>query len=147
MCCCIYVTNISAQYAVNTPIANDSSIAKSYNPSEKISEYTKLTGTNCSTESGFGLSDCGFSELNEFMAKMPYPAKAYELDLQDNCTVSFTSTKEGHTENIKVSDCVEGIFHKPIVEHLSKMTWQPVIKNGEAINFSVTFKTVFKTEL
>lgn len=147
MCCCIYVSNLSAQYAVHTPITNQSQIAKIVDSSEKTIRYTKLTGKNCATETGFGLSDCGFAELNEFMSKMQYPAKAYELDIEDICTISFTGSKTGQTENITVSDCVVSIFQKPIQEHLSKMAWQPVIKNGQAIDFSVTFTTVFKTEL
>jgi len=147
ICCCIVVSNLSGQYALHSPIPDVNPIEENVTPAEKTIEYTKLTGNNCAVESGFGLSDCGFAELNEFMTKMPYPAKAYELNIEDVCTIRFTGTKEGQTENIKVSDCFVGIFQKSIVEHLSKMTWQPVIKNGEAIDFSVTFNTVFRTEL
>lgn len=141
-CCCMSLSNITAQYNFNTPVSNIILIEEN----EKSVAYTKLTAENCSTEIGFGLSDCGFEELTTFMSKINYPQLAYELNIEDNCTITFTGTKEGKTENIIASDCL-AIFQKPIQAHLSNMTWQPVYKNGKAIDFTITFKTVFKTEL
>jgi len=146
ICCCMYYTNISAQYAVNTSTENIFSIEENVNSSKEKINYTKLTAENCTREIGFGLSDCGFAELNDFMSKIPYPAKAIELNIRDNCKVTFTGTKEGRTENVIVSDCMLSIYEYPIQQHLSKMTWQPVYKNGEAIDFTVTFNMAFEND-
>ena len=146
ICCCIYYTNVTAQYAAHTPADNIYSFEENVNISEEKVNYTKLTTENCSKEIGFGLSDCGFDELNKFMSKIPYPSKAIELDIRDKCRVTFTGTKEGKTENVTVSECMLSVFQNPIQQHLSNMTWQPVYKNGEAIDFEVTFNMEFNND-
>lgn len=86
---------------------------------------------------------------NEFtpivVAAPIYPKKAITKRIEGYCTVEFTVTKEGNTENITALDCPNDIFLAESIKAASKFKYKPQSVNGLPVDVEqVNYRFVFE---
>ncbi len=62
-----------------------------------------------------------------------YPRRAQSRGVEGHCTVEYTVTSAGTTENPKVVDCSSPLFQKTSLNAALKFKYKPRVLNGEAI--------------
>jgi periplasmic protein TonB len=62
-----------------------------------------------------------------------YPSRASSRGLEGYCTVEFTVTEIGTTEDIKVADCPETVFASASIKAASKFKYKPRVVDGVAV--------------
>jgi periplasmic protein TonB len=79
----------------------------------------------------------GFSSDGEFLpivkVAAKYPSRALSRNLEGYCTVEYTVTKTGETQDIKVVDCPDSVFAGPSVKAAEKFKYKPRVVDGEPI--------------
>lgn len=62
-----------------------------------------------------------------------YPSRASSRGIEGYCTVKFTVTEIGTTEDIVVHDCPESVFARASIKAASKFKYKPRVIDGTAV--------------
>lgn len=62
-----------------------------------------------------------------------YPSRALSRGIQGYCTVEFTVTEIGTTENITIADCPEKVFERASKKAAAKFKYKPRVVDGTAV--------------
>lgn len=62
-----------------------------------------------------------------------YPSRALSRGIEGYCTVEFTVTEIGTTDNIVIADCPESIFERSSIKAAEKFKYKPRVVDGVAV--------------
>ncbi len=104
---------------------------------EKMAVSAAPVETNVELNAGgFSIGAIGEGEYLPIVKVAPiYPERAASRGIEGFCTVSYTVTKQGTTENVAVvpDQCSSSLFHRSSIRAAAKFKYKPRIKDGEAI--------------
>ena len=62
-----------------------------------------------------------------------YPSRALSRGIEGHCTVEFTVTEIGTTEDIVIADCPEKVFQRASIKAAGKFKYKPRVVDGTAV--------------
>lgn len=80
---------------------------------------------------GFSATDGEFLPI--VRVNPQYPARAAENGIEGYCTVEFTVTAQGTTENVMAIESSHSMFERPAVKAAEKYKYKPRVVDGEPI--------------